>query len=823
MSTNVTPEEINRLIFEAGQRHNVDPRLLHSLMMAESGGNPNTPNSRAGAIGLMQIMPATARALGVDPRIPAQAIDGAARLLAQSLERHNDPTIALMEYHGGPNRNIWGPRTRSYPNQVLRHFNQSTFQPPTPPEPQAAAPAAATPAAAPVAAPAATEPAAQAMPDITGFLSGQEPPAPPVVNREPPAQATLSNGIGVDPPPPAGLDNFLSGTPEGPTRAPQTFGERFGAGFQRGTRDVYDRPAEWVASGADRVGLTDALRNSRLGQALQGAGVPIPTGTEQRDQNREDRNAFNELYGDSGAALGGRIAGNVAATIPIFRAAGHLLQGGARVAGALMPAGVTAAATPVAQGLANPSTVGNPLLRFGARAVQGGAQGGAGAALIADPDQPFAPQVAQGAAFGAGVNSTVMPALAATGRGIRDTVLPRVSRTDADLVNRARQLGIDVRGGQLAGTQSGFVRTLDSELNTIPLSGQAGHTAAQQNQWTRAVSRTFGEDVDQITPDVMNAARTRIGRMFDRVAQGTTIQFDPTLRGQLTQIGNDIRQVPLVRAEQRVLQRMHQNVLDSVQAGGRISGEAYQALTRRGAPLDLAQRSSDPNVRYFAGRIRSALDDALERHAPPNLAADLRTARNQWKAMRTVEPLVERGTGRDFVLSPQGLMERVRNSYDDYAYTGTNNDLGDLAQIGQRFLAQPPNSYTASRQAVRQALTVGGLGGTLASTGALFMDPGLAAVGFGVTGGSLAMGRGAGALTRSNWYRNALLRNAQTGRILPPIPGRAGAALGRYPMDPVNEIIRRGAVPATVSGSRQEWNPDPNARAPFYTPPEDRR
>ena len=79
--------------------------------------------SSAGAIGLGQLMPATARDLGVDPRDPLQNLDGSARYLAIMLETFGDPHLALAAYNAGPDavRQYGGvPPYRETQNHVAR-------------------------------------------------------------------------------------------------------------------------------------------------------------------------------------------------------------------------------------------------------------------------------------------------------------------------------------------------------------------------------------------------------------------------------------------------------------------------------------------------------------------------------------------------------------------------------------------------------------------------------------------------------------------------------------------------------------------------------
>lgn len=100
---NPTTSGILGLIAGAANKHGVDPALLESLVQAESDFNPHIVSNK-GAMGLTQLMPETARSLGVsDPMDPAQNLDGGAKYLAGLLKRFNgDERLALAAYNAGP-------------------------------------------------------------------------------------------------------------------------------------------------------------------------------------------------------------------------------------------------------------------------------------------------------------------------------------------------------------------------------------------------------------------------------------------------------------------------------------------------------------------------------------------------------------------------------------------------------------------------------------------------------------------------------------------------------------------------------------------------
>lgn len=123
--------DLNQLLERSGAAHRIDSDLLLAVVHAESGGHVRAV-SRAGARGLMQLMPATAAALGVkDSFAPEQNVEGGTRYLDTLLTRYGDNiALALAAYNAGPgavDRYHGVPpfrETRAYVARIIGEFNR---------------------------------------------------------------------------------------------------------------------------------------------------------------------------------------------------------------------------------------------------------------------------------------------------------------------------------------------------------------------------------------------------------------------------------------------------------------------------------------------------------------------------------------------------------------------------------------------------------------------------------------------------------------------------------------------------------------------------
>lgn len=808
-------DKYDALIAAAEKKYGIPPGLLLAQKSTESGGDVRAV-SKKGALGLMQFMPPTAKAYGVDPYDPVQAIDGAARYMRDNLKAaHGDPTEALRLYQGGPNRAGWGPENHAYPATVYGKMGDAGILTamglPTPDGAVAAAPGEDTP---------------QAPPQVDEHATLAAAGLPTAANIDP--QTAKDMGVTIDKD--GALVVNVTGGHSPEIRFP------FGTNAEHATQQV----RALFAKGADPAEITSFIQQ-------HGGSFANPDDAKQ---------LFADYESDAGTGVDPRWKRGLAAhpdyspfTVSIAPepiSAGESTATGLRNLGSMgWEDELTAYArsklglSPDGQGPAKlyspgltqnqiydkalgierahsdaawnqhpvayagggavgmlPSTVlapGSTLPRMMATGAVLGGVSGAGNATEGNRLQ----QAAMGATLGAGM-APLGTAVGAVGRKAVNALVPKVDPIIASLAQKAADMGINVRGSQISSSPA--MRTVDSVLARVPGSGIAADNEAQRAAFTRAVGNSFGADSDALTPEVMSAAKNRISDVYDTVGGRTTLDLNPENGSQfLDNIGRiqaDAKGT-LGTDKAPALEHLITNVLDKVGPDGTMSGAAFKALTSRGTMLDTATRSSDPVFASTAKAIKGELNSALTASAAPEDAVALRAANTQWKNMRTVEKLVAKSL--DGTISPALLQNPVSTSFGNRAYTGAGA-LGDLGDIGQRFLKDQGSSNTAERNAILKfaanaGKVSGGIGAALLGVKS-GISPGELLAMAGGAGGTLLGGRMAGKALMAPGYRNRLIDAALNGDNAAP-----GLPISEYLLPPA-AILGNKLLPANGSPHR---------------------
>lgn len=517
----------------------------------------------------------------------------------------------------------------------------------------------------------------------------------------------FQDGALIEPPPPAPPPGILSRTWRAlgdiageiahptPATAPEGgpgVGRQLAEGTLRGFSDVLETPTRWGLQGAQAIGAVSPETVDKI--------------TKPMDERREQ---FQKDYGDSTAASVGRFTGQTLATAPVLGGAGRAISAGVdAVAPALSPV------VSFLGGGARLSPEASILLRAPVRAAslgsQGAIQGAATGALTAAPGETEQ-RTLEGAKVGGALGGALgtlgtalerpIGNLTGWGRGL-------VERATADLADKAKGYGIDIDPSQL--TKNWTYRIMGDQAGKLPLSGV--DPMKGRLQWQDALAQTVGERAPGgITPKIMDDAAKRITGVFDTVTNKTTVHPGPNdeLFADLGKIGTDMPIYGLGEPQMKPIQAAARNIIKAfTDGGGTITGKAYQNLTQTGGPLDSVANSSDRTVALFGERLRDALKGAFDRSVAPEDQAAYRLAQQQYRNLKTIQPLVERSGATPYGINPDTLLQQARVqsrrfdpstggiAYDD------NRPLTDLANIGRTFFPHIPESGTTPRAAVMQ-------------------------------------------------------------------------------------------------------------------------
>jgi hypothetical protein len=441
------------------------------------------------------------------------------------------------------------------------------------------------------------------------------------------------------------------------------------------------------------VGNTTSIANPERRQAMD-AGLQS-MGAQPDSLMFKGGQLAGEIAGTAGA--GGLLARGVTAATPALIRAGASAPVVSGVTNALATSGFQAGATP---------GVTNMLSRI----VGGTTAGGASAGLVNPQD----------AGIGAVVGGVLPGATAAAGKAggfirgkISDSVAPEV----ADLAKRAKELGIDIPADRI--TNNKPMNALSSTLNYVPFSGRAASESGMESQLNKALSRTFGQDSDNVTQSLRKAS-DKLGGEFDAVLKNNTVKVDDTFLNNLSSIQSTADR-ELGSDGMKAINGQIDELL-SKGASGEIDGQAAYNIKRT---LDRIGKRNAPEA-FHALELKGALMEALNSSIGPDAAAAFKTTRQQYGNMLSLEKIAQNGVEGGVSVARMANMKNINNP-----------DLQELADIAAQFVKTRESQHGSMQRAV-----VGAGAGVLGGIPSLL--------------GGAALGRGVNSALNSNMLRNAL-------------------------------------------------------------------
>ncbi len=701
--------------------------VFGSLIAQESGGRAGVrgPDTQYGnALGRTQVLPSTARGIAKNLGIPyredlltgtspeaASYQDQLGRAyLQEGFQNTGNAREALMYYHGGPDRSLWGPKTNAYADEVLSRWSQGGGVAPVDgvqaqPQ-QQQIPEGAT----------ATNP--QTGERVT-FTGGQWVPAGPIeVEIDTPGIRTIGGKTQIYDP---ASGSYYDATPEQvneyqaslrrsqsdrQARVERQADPEYQAAIadaRRGSENVPERLRALTQGGA--LGFLDEIVGgaSYVDQALTNAGNRVAgrpveysasmAAQAARDAERDAQNAYAAENPIENFAL--QFAGGLASPASIV---GGQYMSGARGADAIRRAGQVGFATGAVSGL------------------------GYGEGNIAER----APGAAVGGVAGAG--------LGAAGQGLINRI-PQAGQGGGAARRLSRQ-GVDLTPGQMFSelpVAGQFVRNLEDVAGGFnPL--MAGVRQSQNQQVVRAAGNEALSSINEVLPNdvrtgyqVAQRVSKILGDKYDDVTKDITAQADAPfyseLDGVMTRAGTVLDDANFARLDRILKDKVYRELDDSDVLTGanfkRIEEALRQQSERASRPTSTL---ADNDLSEIIDEVRDVTRNLIARQYP-EAAEEITNLNRGWANYKRIERAVSGSAGfsREGTPTPGELSQTVANMSSNSQIANERALLQGLATDARTVLPSTvPDSGSAQKVALASAA------GALGTGGVALVNPGLA-------------------------------------------------------------------------------------------------
>jgi hypothetical protein len=429
------------------------------------------------------------------------------------------------------------------------------------------------------------------------------------------------------------------------------------------------------------------------------------------------------------------------------------------------------------QGVGNAASVMMPAAAVSGLARAGSMPQAIGAALSAQPVM----QAAAGATGGAVTEATgnpvyglgaalAVPAGVSLARGLISPGGGNVNPETRRLVDVAGQEGIPLTAGQATGSRP--MRAAESVFSTLPTTAgrQEGVMRMQREAFNRAVLGRAGVRGENLaTPDVLQAARDRIGGELGAIANRNTMTVNADVMQRVQQVAQDATRYLPRDVAQPVRNRIA-DFIDKIDTQNfTVSGQAYARLDS--AISRQIREASDGGVRGALQTLRDALREGMDASISGADAEAWQAARRQYANLAMITRAMNSPNAATAAGNvPPAALSQALASGPQRNFAMGRGEMNDLTRVGRAFIQDAvPNSGTPERNYMINLLTGGAVGGGALAAGG---SPGAAAL---TTAATLAGPRVAQEMYLAPAVQ-AYLRNQLADQLINPV--QAGTLQG---------------------------------------------
>ena len=332
---------------------------------------------------------------------------------------------------------------------------------------------------------------------------------------------------------------------------------------------------------------------------------------------------------------------------------------------------------------------------IGKAALTGAAMGATQPTL---PEESKAFNIASGAALGGAGQGTVN----AIGR-IAQPIVKNLSEIGQKSVQVLKDAGVPLDAAQATGSKvMQFAKRITSDNPFTGAENQA-FSHVQNNAYTKAISKTMGEDAEHITPEIIQNAKTRLGENYDQLFERNGVRVTRNFSNELFNLKNEAERI-LPKGEHAVTNIVN-DIIDKSKANmGHLEGKQYQAFKRQ---LDALEKQGGLSAHY-AGELKDklleGLSNTVQKFGKEGDIALLKTTNKQYGNMKKIEDIALKDAEEGHV-SPSLLYNSLTTKNKRNAFYQDDPELAKLAQAGKAILPEKgPNSGTAKRLAAQAAI-----------------------------------------------------------------------------------------------------------------------